>query len=159
MVEASETPDGANGGGEPRERDERDLREPGHVREPRRARRDLAPVIQRSDTGIRVLITIVMSIIWGVLRPVLAICVAFSLIWALVTQSAPPLRVRQLSNRLVAYSYQIWRYITYNTPDAPFPFSDFPESLEPPEPIGADSARAVKQLFRGTDEEATADHA
>jgi hypothetical protein len=86
--------------------------------------------IERRDTGIRILLTILFALIASVVETVLSVIVLFALIWTLVTRQAPSERVRALANRIVAYYYRIARYLTYNEANVPFPFSDFPESFE-----------------------------
>jgi hypothetical protein len=49
----------------------------------------------------------------------------------LVTTRPPSERVRRFANRVLSYLYHIVRYLTYNEPELPFPFSDFPPQLEP----------------------------
>ena len=89
--------------------------------------------IERRDTGIRILLTILFALIATVVETVLSVIVLFALIWALVTRQAPSLRVRTLANRIIAYYYRIGRYLTYNESRVPFPFSDFPDALEEPQ--------------------------
>jgi hypothetical protein len=47
----------------------------------------------------------------------------------------------------VSYSYRIWRYITYNEAQVPFPFSEFPAPLEPTTDLGHDDAVEVRELL------------
>ena len=99
--------------------------------------------IERSDTGTRILLSILFAVIWSLVESVLALIVIFALIWALISQQPPPMRLREFSNRLVSYSYRVWRYLTHNEARVPFPFSDFPDSLEEPWELGADDAREL----------------
>ncbi len=87
--------------------------------------------IERKDTAIRILLSLLFAIIAALVESVLVVVVVFSLLWALVTKQPPGLRVRELSNQIVSYYYRIWRYLTYNEVAVPFPFSDLPEVLEP----------------------------
>ena len=109
--------------------------------------------ITRVDTGLRVLLTLLFALVWGLIESVLAVIVVFALAWALVTRRAPPLRLRDFSNRLVSYSYRIWRYITYNDARLPFPFSDFPAALEDPAELGPDDAVELRELLDTSGEE------
>ena len=86
--------------------------------------------IERRDTGIRILLTILFALVATVVETVLSVIVLFSLIWTLVTQQAPSPRLRALANRIIAYYYGIGRYLTYNESRVPFPFSDFPDAFE-----------------------------
>lgn len=86
--------------------------------------------IDRKDTGVRILLTILFVLIASAIETVLGLIVLFELVWSLLTRQPPGERVRALANRIVAYYYRIGRYLTYNESRVPFPFSDFPEALE-----------------------------
>jgi len=103
--------------------------------------------IERSKTGLRILLTILMGLIRAVLETLLGIAVLFSLLWTLITRTPPPFRVRHLCNRAIAYFYEVWRYMTYSQSRVPFPFSEFPEPLDPLEELGGDEAREVCELL------------
>lgn len=106
------------------------------------------PEIERGATGVRILLTLLFAVIWRLVDTLVVATVALGLLWTLIVRRAPPLRVRAISNRLVTYGYQIGRYVTQNQARVPFPFSDFPEPLEPSEELGADSAT---ELWRSAD--------
>ena len=82
--------------------------------------------IERRDTGIRILYTILFILAIRVAEIVLGLVVLFELAFALGTRSAPPGRVREFADRLIRYAYQVGQYLTYNREGAPFPFDDFP---------------------------------
>jgi hypothetical protein len=88
--------------------------------------------IDRKDTGIRILLTFLFVLIMGLIESVLGLIIVFALFWALITQQPPGLRVRAFANRIITYYYRVGRYLTYNEPLVPFPFSDFPEAIEEP---------------------------
>ena len=117
--------------------------------------------IERKDSGIRILLTLLFALIAGIVEAILALAVVFELLWALITKQPPGLRVRELANRTIGYYYRLWRYMTYNESQLPFPFSDFPAALEPsqwsPEPseseaLGVGRSRGGK---RDTENEAS----
>lgn len=87
--------------------------------------------IERKDTGIRMLLTLLFVFILHVVEAVLALTVLFSLAVALITKRPPGERVRDFANRTLSYLYHIVRYLTYNEQQTPFPFSDFPPAVEP----------------------------
>jgi hypothetical protein len=89
--------------------------------------------IPRKDTLYRIGLTILFAIVAAAIRTVLGLVVVFELLFALITRRPPGLRVRALANRITTYYYRLLRYLTYNESRAPFPFSDFPEPLEPDE--------------------------
>ena len=91
--------------------------------------------IERSDTAIRILLTLLFYLIARAVGFVLGVVIVFELIYALITKDAPPERVRQFANRAVSYFYRVGRYLTYNELERPFPFSDFPREIEPPAAI------------------------
>ncbi len=113
--------------------------------------------VRRSNTGIRILLTLLFAVIWGVLESVLGVVVLFSIAWALISRQAPPERLREVSNSLVAYSYRIWRYLTYAEAQVPFPFSEFPEPVEPLGDLGDDAAPEVRGLLDSPLEDGDAD--
>ncbi len=113
--------------------------------------------ITRRDTGTRLLLSLLFAAIWGVVETALALVVVFSLVWALIARQGPPPRLRELANRLVAYAYRIWRYLTYNEARVPFPFSEFPAALEPSGELGTDDAAEVRELLMDTEQDADED--
>ena len=86
--------------------------------------------IRRSDTGLRILLSLLFGLIGGVVEALLWLIVVFQLIVALVTQRRPKPQLREFANRILSYYYRIGRYLTYNESRVPFPFSDFPPALE-----------------------------
>lgn len=87
--------------------------------------------ITRGETGVRILLTLLFFLIAEVIQAVIAVCILFELIYALVTTSPPAPRVRAFANRVVSYYYRIGRYLTYAEPCPPFPFREFPPEVEP----------------------------
>jgi hypothetical protein len=88
--------------------------------------------IDRVDTLIRALVTLLFFLIARAAEAVLVVVIVFELVYTLATKQAPSLRVREFANRVLAYLYRIGRYLTYNDGGAPFPFRDFPAEVEPP---------------------------
>jgi hypothetical protein len=113
--------------------------------------------IDRKDTGIRILLTILFVVIVQVLETVLGLIILFALLWALITKQAPGIGVRGLANRIISYYYRIGRYLTYNEAPVPFPFSEFPEALEEPcwapEPRESESLGLVRPAGEGGESE------
>lgn len=109
--------------------------------------------IERGDTGVRILLSLLFVVIWALVESAIGAIVVFSVAWALITQSPPPRRIRAFANRAVAYGYEIGRYLSYNEPRVPFPFSDFPEARDPVGDPGQDESREVHDLLRTTAEE------
>lgn len=90
-----------------------------------------SPRIERMDSLIRVLATVLFVIISEIIKWVLWVVVLVELCLALITQRAPNLRLRRFANQALSYQYRILRYVTYNEADQPFPFADFPNEIEP----------------------------
>jgi Domain of unknown function (DUF4389) len=92
--------------------------------------------IDRKETAIRILLTLLfVVIVERIIDAVLAVVILFELVYALITRRPPGARVRRFANRTVSYLYRIMRFLTYNEPEPPFPFADFPSEVEPPAPL------------------------
>ena len=87
--------------------------------------------IERVDTLLRIVYSLLFAVGVSVLETVLTVLVGFQLAYTLITKHEPPDRVTDAGNRVSAYFYRILRYLTHNETEKPFPFSDFPEALEP----------------------------
>ena len=102
--------------------------------------------VARADTGFRILYTIFFAIVFSLLETVLGALVIFQLGYSLVTERPPSKRIRHLGNRLSAFAYQILRYLSHNSAERPFPFSDFPQAVEGGEwPYRRRSGRAASR--------------
>jgi len=91
---------------------------------------DPAIEIERVETGLRIVYSIVFAIAYSLVEMLITAVVVFELAYSLVTERAPSERIREFGNRLSAYAYQLLRYLTHNSSQRPFPFSDFPEAIE-----------------------------
>ncbi|OEU65872.1 MAG: hypothetical protein BA867_05370 [Desulfobacterales bacterium S5133MH16] len=94
--------------------------------------REQTPVVSRKQIGIRLLYTILFLFILGIVLVIVKLVAVFQFIYLFSTRK-PNESVRQFSNKISAYGYRIFRYITLNESMRPFPFSDFPPELEPSE--------------------------
>ncbi len=90
------------------------------------------PEIERTDTGLRILYSLLFWLIARVLGAVLGLLIVFDLLYTLVTGQLPPERLREFGNRIMTYFYRIGRYLSYNESALPFPFSEFPAEIEAP---------------------------
>ncbi len=88
--------------------------------------------IERVDTLLRIVYSLLFAVGVSVLETVVTVLVGFQLVYTLITKREPPDRVTDAGNRVSAYFYRILRYLTHNETDKPFPFTDFPEAVEPP---------------------------
>jgi hypothetical protein len=91
---------------------------------------DITPTIEPKETGVRILFSVLFSLIVVILVGILGVVTVFALLYALVTQRVPTDPVRRFANRTISYLYRSLRYLTYNDTEVPFPFSDFPGELE-----------------------------
>ena len=87
--------------------------------------------IDRAETGIRALKTLLFFIIARVVEAVLGVLILFELIWTLITRREPSFAVRRFASRVLTYLVEIVRYLTYNDDQAPFPFREFPGDPKP----------------------------
>jgi hypothetical protein len=90
------------------------------------------PVASGKQIGIRLLYTILFLVILGIVMVIVKVTVVFQFIYFFSTRK-PNESVRQFSNKISTYGYRIFRYITLNESQRPFPFTDFPPELEPSE--------------------------
>jgi hypothetical protein len=97
--------------------------------------------IERQETGIPILLSLLFLLIAEIVRIALGVTVFFALAWTLVTKCPPSERVRHFANRTLSYQYRLLRSLTYNNPPRPFPFSDFPPEVEPLGPLHRDAAQ------------------
>jgi hypothetical protein len=82
--------------------------------------------IERSETGIRALLTLLFVLVIHAIEVVLGVVVIFGLAFALITRTEPPRAVRELADRVIRYAVEVVGYLTYNRDAPPFPFDDFP---------------------------------
>jgi len=82
--------------------------------------------IKSGETWLRLFFMLVMVFIYGVSRAVVGAVVLIQFFWVLFTgQTNEPLR--DFGQSLAIYTYQIVRYLTFNTNERPFPFDqDWP---------------------------------
>jgi hypothetical protein len=86
----------------------------------------------RKRIGIRLIYTVLFLIVFEILKTIVQLAVLFQFVYLLITKkySNP---VRNFSNKVAAYAYKVMRYLTLIDNRRPFPFSEFPAEIEPPE--------------------------
>jgi len=99
---------------------------------PEQTEKEQMPVISRKQIGMRLLYTILFLFILGIVIIIVKLVVFFQFIYFFSTRK-PNESVRQFSNKISTYGYRIFRYITLNESQRPFPFTDLPPELEPSE--------------------------
>ena len=82
--------------------------------------------------AIRLLYTILFLFILGIVIVIVKLVVFFQFIVLFSTRKTNN-SARQFSNKLSNYGYQLFRYITLNKNQKPFPFTDFPSEMDPPD--------------------------
>lgn len=85
---------------------------------------DLGARLLSSTHWIRCVFMVLFAVIAGVASYVIAILIIIQFLFALVTGSSEA-RLQAFGNSLSQYIYQILRFLTYNSEDKPFPFSDW----------------------------------
>ena len=89
-----------------------------------------ATVVNRSDTGKRILLTIFFVIVARLVEAVLALVVLFELVYSLITKRRPNGRVTRFAHRLLCYGFDIGQYVTCNKDQLPFPLDEFSTTAE-----------------------------
>ncbi len=89
-------------------------------------------VVSGKQIGIRLLYTILFLVILVIVFAIVKVVVVFQFIYLFSTRKSNE-SVRKFSNKMSTYGYRIFRYITLNENQRPFPFTDFPPELETPE--------------------------
>jgi len=98
--------------------------------EPTNPENTQTPAVSAKQIGIRLLYTILFLIILVIVLAIVKVVVVFQFIYLFSTRKSNE-SVRRFSNKISTYGYRIFRYITLNENQRPFPFSDFPPELEP----------------------------
>lgn len=84
--------------------------------------------IKSKATWLRLFFMLVVLLLWGISRIVIVAVVVIQFFWVLFTGMTNP-GLKHLGEQLARYSYQIIRYLTFNTEDRPFPFDlDWPST-------------------------------
>ena len=87
--------------------------------------------VSRTQILLRLFYTVLFLIVFGIVHFLINLATVFQYILLLITLK-PSEPVRRFSNQLAAYGYRLMRYLTLNENARPFPFSEFPQELEPP---------------------------
>lgn len=78
---------------------------------------------------LRLVFMVLFAVVYKVLDVVLMLVVMVQYLFHLLTDKDNE-TLRQLGDGLSCYYYQIFQYLTYNSEEKPFPFSDWPTSSE-----------------------------
>ena len=82
--------------------------------------------VKARTTWLRLFFMLVLVVLYGISRIVVGAVVALQFFWVLFTGKTNQ-RLEQLGQALATYTYQIVRYLTFNSEMRPFPFDlDWP---------------------------------
>lgn len=81
--------------------------------------------IKSRSTWLRLLFMILFLALWSISRVVVFAVVVVQFFWVLIAGETNN-RLGELGHSLATYSYQLVMYLTFNTEEQPFPFSDWP---------------------------------
>ena len=87
--------------------------------------------VSRMDILIRLLYTILYLFVFEIIKLIIQLIVFFQYIYLFITLGHSD-RVRNFSNKLCTYTYDIMRYLTLNKNQRPYPFNNFPPVMEKP---------------------------
>ena len=88
--------------------------------------------VKSGSTWLRLFFMIVVVLLAGISRVVVGAVIVLQFFYVLFTGETNK-RLEQLGQALATYTYQIIRYLTFNTEERPFPFdADWPKG--PPAP-------------------------
>lgn len=88
--------------------------------------------VERKKIAIRLLYTILNFVVLEILKVIIQVTVVFQYVYLFITRTHNE-PVRKFGNKISTYAYRVIRYLSLNENTIPFPFSDFPPEIEPPE--------------------------
>jgi hypothetical protein len=88
---------------------------------------DFKKNIKDQNTWMRGLYILLFTVIYSVTEIVIALLVIFQFLSVLLTHQTND-KLLVLGANLSNYIFQILSYVTFNSDERPYPFSDFPES-------------------------------
>ena len=81
--------------------------------------------LKSRSTWLRLLFMILFLALWSISRVVVLAVVVLQFFWVLFAGETNA-RLSAFGQSLATYSYDIVMYLTFNTEEQPFPFSDWP---------------------------------
>ena len=94
---------------------------------------DAPQVLSRKKIAFRFLYTIFFVVLLEILKLIIQITVVFQYVFLFITTDYNK-PVRKFSNKVAVYAYKVMRYVTLVENARPFPFSDFPQEMDEPDP-------------------------
>lgn len=88
--------------------------------------------VTRSQIATRLLITVLFLPINGIVNATIVLTTLFQYVYLFITlQHSEPVRV--FANKVIGFGYRVWRFISLNENQRPFPFTELPGEMEAPE--------------------------
>ena len=86
----------------------------------------------RKQIAIRFLFTVLFLLCFEIAKVIIQVTVLFQFVYLFITRkhSEP---VRQFANKVSVYAYKTLRYVSLNENAKPFPFTELPPEMDPPE--------------------------
>ena len=84
--------------------------------------RQLEENLKRRSTWLRLIFMLIFVAIYAITRIVFSAVVVFQFLWVLFTAETNK-QLTELGQSLATYTYQIMRYLSFNSEDKPFPFN------------------------------------
>ncbi|HWM28173.1 MAG TPA: DUF4389 domain-containing protein [Woeseiaceae bacterium] len=86
-------------------------------------RPDFEEHIKSRSTWLRLLFMLILAFLYGVSRIVVCAVIVLQFFWVLFTGETNQ-RLKELGESLATYTWQLIRYLTFNTESRPFPFDE-----------------------------------
>ena len=87
--------------------------------------------LKNTNVWLRFLFMILFVVVYHfIVIIVMALVILFQFIYTLLT-GEPNGKIKPFSKQLVKYIYEIFLFLSYNTEEKPFPFSDWPSDTNP----------------------------
>jgi len=81
-------------------------------------------------TWVRAIFMLIFGLLYSLAEIVILVVVAFQFLTVLFTGEKNQ-KLLKLGNELSIYVYQVFQYLTYNSEEKAFPFSDWPTESKP----------------------------
>jgi len=89
-------------------------------------------VVTRGQIIERLAITLLFLPLNGLINATIVLTTLFQFAYLIITlQHCEPVRV--FTNKVIGYGYRVWRYVSLNENRRPFPCTELPGEIEPPE--------------------------
>ncbi len=111
---------------------------------------DLVENLKEPSVWIRILFMLAFGVLlYFILAPVIFVIMLAQALFVLLTGESND-NLRQFSSSLSKYIFETLNFLTYNSDEKPFPFSDFPDSGDDEKAAAASKPAARKKAARKT---------